>query len=116
MWWAWRSAPRAASGKSAGVSCYRPQSFAGQRTAQSPARAFLIEPQLAVRDILAVLEPGTTQSVVDAVGHFLDRLTHASEPIPCNRQFTDLLIPEPAEGMQPLAGLVVHRMRREKPV
>src|SRR6185437_10043171 len=115
MWLAWRSAPRAASGKSAGVSCYRPQSFAGQRAAQPAARALLIEPQLAVGHILAVLEPGTAQSVVNAVGHFPDGLRHAGEPIPCNRQFTDLLVPEPAESMQPLAWLVVHRMRREKP-
>src|SRR6185312_5907506 len=116
MWRAWRSAPRAASGKSAGVSCNRPQSFAGQRAAQSPARALLIEPQLAVGHILTVLEPGAARGIVDAARNLIDRLTHAGEPIPCKRQFADLLVPEPAESMQPLAGLVVHRMRREKPV
>src|SRR6185312_995608 len=116
MWRAWRSAPRAASGKSAGVSCNRPQSFAGQRAAQSPARALLIEPQLAVGHILTVLEPGAARGIVDAARNLIDRLTHAGEPIPCKRQFADLLVPQPAESMQPLAGLVVHRMRREKPV
>src|SRR5262252_9480287 len=40
----------------------------------------------------------------------------AREMVPSPGKLADLVIAEPGEGMQPLSGLVVHRMRRQEAI